>query len=516
MPFKIAQRGGGVRTVNDLKPIKIGGRTYYWSSKGTYYQQNPDGLMYIARLTPEQKKEGDLYIKQKQAQAEQWLNDSLKDPRNLSGSKINLDLGTKGAATKGNPEKPKNNKQTNMNGFTSAFKNARAQGLGEFTYNGRKYTTRKANETAEQFAAWKNSHNTANAPSPLITETVSDANDPKISEAPQTSTWSPTSVNTYNFNRKDVKNLGFNNYQGMVDYVKQHGDTDFSKSLVNRFGDVNNWDQSKVENDLGVSGKYRPIQGDFMKITNSMNNFNKGMGYTETQYIGEDGKFYSTQGAANAIHTLNTLNQTNNQKPNVATQPTTQTNTQTTTESTSQQPALTNFNINNYSTKNSTFNDKMNNLAKLTWNGFNNNNIKLQKGGTIKMEESQLQQAFLKFLAKETGAKSQAELEQVIQKLGKEGLQKAYTQFMQMMQQEQVQAAKFGAKLNYINKLNGRCPEGTKLTYFKEGGKLCKKCMAIQAKGGEIDKPKKNIIDDFKTNRKKSVEKIACGSKIRK
>lgn len=499
MLYNIAQKGGGSRRAQ-LVPVKLSNTTLYRSNTGTYYQQGANNLMYVSKITPKQRTELEKQFDLPQEQ----ISNLHVDPVRLNTSSQLFTNGTSSSEVKKN-DKIKNN-------FAVAFKKAREQGLGEFTWNGKRYTTQKKGESAEQFATWKNSHNTANAPSPLINTPVSDTNNPKISEVSQSSTWSPTSVNNYSFNRKNIKDLGFNNYQGMVDWVKQHRDTDFSKSLINRFGNVNNWDQSKVENDLGVSGRYRPIQGDFMKITNSMNNFNKDMGYTGTQYIGEDGKFYSTQDAANAIHTLNTLNQPTEQKLNVSTQPT----TQTTTESTPQQPALTNFNINNYSTKGSTFNDRMNNLAKLTWNGFNSNNIKLQKGGTIKMEESQLQQAFLKFLAEETGAKSQAELEQVIQKLGKEGLQKAYAQFMQMVQQEQVQAAKFGAKLNYINKLNGRCPEGTKLTYFKEGGKLCKKCMTIQAKGGEIDKPKKNIIDDFKASRKKSVEKIACGSKIRK
>lgn len=35
-----------------------------------------------------------------------------------------------------------------------------------------------------------------------------------------------------------------------------------------------------------------------------------------------------------------------------------------------------------------------------------------------------------------------------------------------------------GAKLNYINKLNGKCPQGTHLSYYRIGGTLCKKCEA--------------------------------------
>ena len=35
-----------------------------------------------------------------------------------------------------------------------------------------------------------------------------------------------------------------------------------------------------------------------------------------------------------------------------------------------------------------------------------------------------------------------------------------------------------GEKLNYINKLNGKCPQGTHLSYYRIGGTLCKKCEA--------------------------------------
>ena len=96
------------------------------------------------------------------------------------------------------------------------------------------------------------------------------------------------------------------------------------------------------------------------------------------------------------------------------------------------------------------------------------------------MNEQQLQQAFIQFLAQKTGAKTQQELEAAIQQLGEQGLQQAYQEFMQLLQQQQVQAAKFGAKLNYIKELRGQCPEGYEIQYYKSGGHLCKKCMKKQ------------------------------------
>lgn len=63
--------------------------------------------------------------------------------------------------------------------------------------------------------------------------------------------------------------------------------------------------------------------------------------------------------------------------------------------------------------------------------------------------------------------------------------------------QKEVQSAKKGAKLNYLKKLAGRCPEGQQLVYFKAGGHICSKCMAKKQKGDVIEEDK-------------------CGSKMKK
>lgn len=138
------------------------------------------------------------------------------------------------------------------------------------------------------------------------------------------------------------------------------------------------------------------------------------------------------------------------------------------------------------------------------------------------MNEQQLQQAFLQFLAQKTGAKTQEELEAVIQQLGEQGLQQAYQEFMQMIQQQRVQAAKFGAKLNYIKSLRGQCPEGYEMQYFKSGGQLCKKCMKKQQEVERDSRPQ-NPVDEFKCGRKMkkkeqggSVEFNKCGKKMKK
>ena len=124
-----------------------------------------------------------------------------------------------------------------------------------------------------------------------------------------------------------------------------------------------------------------------------------------------------------------------------------------------------------------------------------------QQGGSLKQgQEQQMQQAFLQYLMEKTGAKDEQQLQQVIQQLGEKGLKQAYAQFVQEMQQAQVQSAKFGAKFTYISSLRGKCPDGTQLQYYKVGGRLCKKCIQTEQQGGNVEK--EDPIKSFRCGRK--------------
>ena len=79
------------------------------------------------------------------------------------------------------------------------------------------------------------------------------------------------------------------------------------------------------------------------------------------------------------------------------------------------------------------------------------------------------------------------------------------------------QMAKDGAKLKYIKRLRGECPEGYEAVSYKIGGKVCKKCEKIEAEkcGGKAKKAKKcedggesPIVSEFKEFR--------CGGKAKK
>lgn len=149
------------------------------------------------------------------------------------------------------------------------------------------------------------------------------------------------------------------------------------------------------------------------------------------------------------------------------------------------------------------------------------NPAKKQQGGQLNMNEQELQQAFIQWLAQKLRVQDESQLKQAVQEMGQEGLQQAYQQFMQEMQQQQAQKAKFGAKLNYIKGLNGQCPEGTEMQYFKEGGNICKKCVAKQKNGDKEQDP----VEQFKCGRKMKKKKCEaggtvnidkCGAKIKK
>ena len=93
--------------------------------------------------------------------------------------------------------------------------------------------------------------------------------------------------------------------------------------------------------------------------------------------------------------------------------------------------------------------------------------------------------------------------------------QKKLEQLFQSFIKEQqgIQTAMNGAKLNYINKLNGKCPQGTHLSYYRIGGTLCKKCEA------DAYNESSDPIKAFKQKcggKVKKATKQKCGGKVKK
>lgn len=359
-----------------------------------------------------------------------------------------------------------------------AFAAARKSGRGVFTYKGKQYNTMQKGENADDFrrnhadydyflgnvvsdqGGWKpsdpvqTSYKVNNVPDPY---TGPLPESPKPQQAPARTRLSM-------FTNDDIRNLGFRNYAGMVSAIgnQANANNNFVKAMIDRYGaDTSKWNQNTIENDLGVRGTYRSFgRGDFGDMSRAMAGWvGKNNGEIDRQDLqdrtGSDGVVYSNK-------QVRDLFEAHPVKPKTFT-----------------------FDTNSFGT----------NLFGTP---------KKQQGGQINMNEQQLQQAFLQYLMQKTGAQNEQQLEQVVQQLGEDGLKQAYAQFMQEMQQQQVQAAKFGAKLNYIKQLNGQCPEGMEMHYYKQGGRLCRKCMQAKQNGGELETPS-NPIDAFK-----------CGRKIRK
>lgn len=132
-----------------------------------------------------------------------------------------------------------------------------------------------------------------------------------------------------------------------------------------------------------------------------------------------------------------------------------------------------------------------------------------KKGG--KLEDKQ--QEFVAYLIQASGVETEDELNDYIQDLGQEGLQRELEKFEELMTQgtEQVPAAAKGAKLNYIKSLRGQCPEGFEMQYFKKGGVMCSQCIkkAKAQKAPTKAEQGTKVVQDFKADMKK------CGGKMK-
>lgn len=114
--------------------------------------------------------------------------------------------------------------------------------------------------------------------------------------------------------------------------------------------------------------------------------------------------------------------------------------------------------------------------------------LKYQAGGAAPQGDPQEQIIQLVQAAMSGDQQATAQVQQIMQAAEQGDPQAAQIAqvIMQVMEEMQGgapeggqagQIARNGAKLNYIKKLKGECPEGYEMTYFKAGGKVCKKCQ---------------------------------------
>lgn len=114
--------------------------------------------------------------------------------------------------------------------------------------------------------------NITNMPKPTLTNSLSDFWT-KPATSPQETTVETPYHTTFDYTGSNsaIRNLGFNNYVGLQNFVRGNADNQFARDLVERFGNVDTWNQNDVENSLGISGTYRRgVGGNFSDIMRSM------------------------------------------------------------------------------------------------------------------------------------------------------------------------------------------------------------------------------------------------------
>ena len=139
------------------------------------------------------------------------------------------------------------------------------------------------------------------------------------------------------------------------------------------------------------------------------------------------------------------------------------------------------------------------------------------------------QRAFVLYAAKVLKCSSPEELDKKLQNLSEDELNNLVQSFDQLYNQQMENntiMARLGSKLNYIQKLNNKCPEGYEIEYYRVGGELCSRCkqgaipMAAKKNGGVAKDIKAEIAKCGCKAKKKKAENGTvldkCGGKAKK
>lgn len=133
----------------------------------------------------------------------------------------------------------------------------------------------------------------------------------------------------------------------------------------------------------------------------------------------------------------------------------------------------------------------------------------------LKGDEQANQQIQAVMQAAQQGNPQAQQIAAIIQQVAEE-LQSQSGAQTTMNQAQPTTMARHGAKLNYINYLRGKCPEGYEIGYFKRGGNICKACVKKKQKmqeGASIPEPT-DAIEAFKCGRKTKKPKCETGAPI--
>ena len=125
------------------------------------------------------------------------------------------------------------------------------------------------------------------------------------------------------------------------------------------------------------------------------------------------------------------------------------------------------------------------------------------------------QRAFVLYAAKVLKCSSPEELDRKLQGLSEDELNNLVQSFDQLYNQQMENntiMTRLGSKLNYIQKLNNKCPEGYEVEYYQAGGNVVTTCKRCAQKGAIPMAAKKNggVAKDIKA------EIAKCGCKAKK
>lgn len=317
-------------------------------------------------------------------------NNSTQNKPNNGGSTNNKPVNNKGIAGGNTSFKT---------AFKTAFNNARNSGLQEFTWNGKRFNTKKAGEENYiwQNGNWVNPKQNALTFKPLDNPSLELPKAPEMTPNNLAGTTGNTSVlggiytpgvsiNGISTIQNDIQNMNLPTYnrRGVRDYLRQLGFNPYSFNGAQRRA------LRMILNNTGDSTDSAIVQG--------MGLFKQG----------------------------------------------------------------------------GSINNKQSNLENMN---------KFQDGGAMQANPQQQIMALVQ-AAMQGDQEAQSTIQQ-IQQAAQQGDQQA-SQMLQMIQgvmqqmQGQAQMAKRGAKLNYINRLKGNCPEGYQMNYFKVGGKVCRQCQKME------------------------------------
>ena len=127
------------------------------------------------------------------------------------------------------------------------------------------------------------------------------------------------------------------------------------------------------------------------------------------------------------------------------------------------------------------------------------------------------QRAFVLYAAKVLKCNSPEELDKKLQNLSEDELNNLVQSFDQLYNQQMENntiMARLGSKLNYIQKLNNKCPEGYEIEYYQAGGNVVTTCKRCAQKGAIPMAAKKNggVAKDIKAE----IAKRGCKAKKKK